>query len=152
MDFVQKLVTLWILRSSSESSSQTRLTPSKNSAISPWRKPAKSWAMPTDRSRSASPLTKVEKTLLEKSQNEECPRAVAFSKIWTLTILLQFLFILRINFRMNSKSVGLRYQLVKTKDWLLFRKFGCQHFYVYCPSFCGQIFEWTANLWAYFIS
>ena len=32
------------------------------------------------------------------------------------------------------------------QDLLLFRKFGGQLFYEYCPSFCGQIFERSANL------
>ena len=36
----------------------------------------------------------------------------------------------------------------KPKDLLLFRKFGCYIFYVFCLSFCRQIFEWAANLGA----
>ena len=34
----------------------------------------------------------------------------------------------------------------KPQDLLLFRKFGRYACYVYCPSFCEQIFEWAANL------
>ena len=35
------------------------------------------------------------------------------------------------------------------QDLLLSRKFGHELFYVYCPTFCGQIFERAANLGVY---
>ena len=35
------------------------------------------------------------------------------------------------------------------KDLLLIQKYGHWLFYVYCSSFCRQIYEWAANLGAY---
>ena len=40
----------------------------------------------------------------------------------------------------------LAYEKGKARNLPLFRKFGRWLFYVYCPSFGGQLLEWAANL------
>ena len=37
----------------------------------------------------------------------------------------------------------------KVQELMLFRKFGCCLFFIYCPTFCRQIFKWAANFRAW---
>ena len=53
-----------------------------------------------------------------------------------------------IQFNSISKSWyndGTNVRSIKLWGLLLFWKFGCKLFYLHCPSFCREIFEWTAN-------
>ena len=49
----------------------------------------------------------------------------------------------------SEMKIKICIELDKAKDLLLIQKFGRQLFHVYCSWFCGQIFEWAANLWPY---
>ena len=41
--------------------------------------------------------------------------------------------------------------LINAQDWLLFQNIVRWLFYIYCLSFCGQIFDCAGNLWSYFM-
>ena len=55
-----------------------------------------------------------------------------------------------------SKEQRISGLIPKAQDFLLFRKFGHYIFYIFCPSFCGQIFKISSESQAlrivYFVS